>query len=306
MISVACFLKYKPETFENFRKFKAMVEKQSGQCIKALRTDRGGEFLSKEFNHFCEENGICRELMAPYTLEKNGVAERKNHTIVEMARSLLKGKGLPNQHWAEAIATVVYLLNISPTKVVLNQTPYEAWKEGSWNWCSSNAKIQQDASLDEVADLTPANSTSSSPSNSNNSRPASSPSSSSKGSSSSSSNELSDETPPRKFRSLREIYESYAFALFAADPTTYEEVIKMEEWRYAMKEELMAIQRNDTWELMNLPNGKNVVGLKWIFKTKYNADGSVQKHKASLVAKGYSSRVLILKRRFLRLLDLKW
>ena len=51
---------------------------------------------------------------------------------------------------------------------------------------------------------------------------------------------------------------------------------------------MMVIQRNETCEMINLPNEKNVVSLKWIFKTKYHADGSVQKHKASLVAKGYS------------------
>jgi transposase InsO family protein len=127
-ISWVYFLQNKSEAFENFRKFKALVENQSESCIKALRTDRGGEFLSNEFNHFCEENGIRRELTAPYTPEQNGVAERKNRTVVEMARSLLKAKELPNQYWAEAVATSVYLLNISPTKAVLNQTPFEAWR----------------------------------------------------------------------------------------------------------------------------------------------------------------------------------
>lgn len=122
------FLKYKSNVFENFRKYKALVENNSGLRIKTLRTDRGGEFLSNEFVHFCDESGIHKELTAPYTPEQNGVAERKNRTVVEMARSLLKGKGLPNQYWAEAVATSVYLLNISPTKAVMNQTPYEAWK----------------------------------------------------------------------------------------------------------------------------------------------------------------------------------
>ena len=84
--------------------------------------------MSNEFNHFCEENGIRRELTAPYTLKQNGVVERKNRTIVEKVKSLLKGKGLPNQYQAEAIDTSVYLLNISPTKTVLNQAPYEAQK----------------------------------------------------------------------------------------------------------------------------------------------------------------------------------
>ncbi|CAL9204477.1 unnamed protein product [Musa hybrid cultivar] len=60
-------------------------------------------------------------------LLQNGVAERKNRIVVKMTRSLLKGKHLPNQFWAEAVATAVYLLNISPTKAVMNQTPFEAW-----------------------------------------------------------------------------------------------------------------------------------------------------------------------------------
>ena len=121
------FLKYKSETFENFKKFKSLVEKQSGCQIKTLRTDRGGEFTSKEFNNFCEVCGIHRELTAPYTPEHNGVAERKNRTVVELGRSMMKARAVPKRFWAEAVATAVYLLNISPTKAVYNRTPYEGW-----------------------------------------------------------------------------------------------------------------------------------------------------------------------------------
>ncbi|KAL4377627.1 hypothetical protein GQ457_02G041370 [Hibiscus cannabinus] len=103
------------------------TEKQSEKLVKALRTDRGGEFTSKDFWMFCEENGIHRELTSPYTPEQNGVAERKNRTVVEMARSMLQEKGLPNHFWGEAVATAVYILNISPTRAVPNQTPYEVW-----------------------------------------------------------------------------------------------------------------------------------------------------------------------------------
>ena len=104
-----------------------MVENQSGCYINVLHTDRGDEFISKEFNLFCEEEGIQRELTAPYTPEQNGIAERKNRTIVEMTRSMLQVRRLPNQFWAEAVATSVYLLNLSPTKAIMNRTPYEAW-----------------------------------------------------------------------------------------------------------------------------------------------------------------------------------
>ena len=121
------FLTLKSEALDMFKKFKAFVEKQSGCFIKKLRTDNGGEFCSNDFDAFCEELGIYKQLTAPYTPEQNGIAERKNRTIVEMARSMLKARGLPNQFWAEAVATSVYLRNISPTKAVMNQTPYEAW-----------------------------------------------------------------------------------------------------------------------------------------------------------------------------------
>ena len=52
-----------------------------------------------------------------------------------------------------------------------------------------------------------------------------------------------------------------------------------------MDEEIASIEKNQTWELVDLPNGRDVIGLKWIYKTKYNDDGSIQKHKARLVAK---------------------
>lgn len=76
--------------------------------------------------------------------------------------------------------------------------------------------------------------------------------------------------------------------MFSAEPTCYNEAAKQPEWQHAMIEEIQAIEKNQTWELVDFSEGKNVIALKWIFKTKYNADGSVTRHKARLVAKGYS------------------
>lgn len=101
----------------------------------------------------------------------------------------------------------------------------------------------------------------------------------------------SAESPVRKVRLLTDIYESYTFVLNVADPITYEEASKTEIWREAMNEELDAIKRNDTWELVELPPDKKVVHLKWIYKTKYLSDGRIQRHKARLVAKGYTQEV---------------
>ncbi|KAL4317940.1 hypothetical protein GQ457_18G004620 [Hibiscus cannabinus] len=206
------FLQFKSETFENFKKFKALVEKQTGRCIKALLTDRGDEFVSQEFNNFCDEQGLRRELTAPYTPEQNGVAERKNRTVVEMERSMLRAKGLPNQLWAEAVATAVYLLNLSPTRAVLNQTPYEAWlfspcdskiiisrnvtfnEDARWTWEERVGDVKFELASEETAPQTEVLQ----PPSPNPSLPPTSPSSS--GSSS------DDETPPRRFKSLDEIY----------------------------------------------------------------------------------------------------
>ncbi|KAA0058958.1 retrovirus-related Pol polyprotein from transposon TNT 1-94 [Cucumis melo var. makuwa] len=74
-----------------------------------------------------QRNVIHRELTTPYTLKQNEVAERKNRTVVEMARSMLQMKGLSNDFWAEAVSTSIYLLNISPIKAVMNKTPFEVW-----------------------------------------------------------------------------------------------------------------------------------------------------------------------------------
>ena len=89
------FLKNKSEAFDKFFEFKALDEKEFGHYVKVLRSDRGGEYTSNMFVNFCRKNGIKKELTTSYTSQQNGVAERKNMTIVEMARSMMKEKWLP-------------------------------------------------------------------------------------------------------------------------------------------------------------------------------------------------------------------
>jgi transposase InsO family protein len=69
-----------------FKKFKVMVEKVTGRHIKAVRSDRGGEYTSTAFIEYYEEQGIRRFLTAPYSPQQNGVAERKHRTILDMVR----------------------------------------------------------------------------------------------------------------------------------------------------------------------------------------------------------------------------
>ena len=74
------------------------------------------------------------------------------------------------------------------------------------------------------------------------------------------------------------------------EPASYDEAKESEEWRNAMNEEYNSIMKNDTWELTELPKNKVPIGCKWLYKSKFNVDGSIDKHKARLVAKGYSQK----------------
>lgn len=120
-------LKEKSEAFGVFKNFRAKVENKRKERIEILRTDRGGEFMSKELCTYCEEVGITRHFTAPYTPQQNGVVERRNRTIIEMARSYLKQMNMPSELWAEAIRHSVYVLNRLPTRALSGQTPYEMW-----------------------------------------------------------------------------------------------------------------------------------------------------------------------------------
>jgi len=121
------FLKRKDEVFERFVEWKTMVEKKSGEMLKVLHTDNGGEFTSSESQAYLNKEGVCHELTVPKTSEQNGTAECMNQTLVEASRSMLYHGSLPPKCWAEALSTAVYLRNWSPTKAVCHMTPQEAW-----------------------------------------------------------------------------------------------------------------------------------------------------------------------------------
>lgn len=121
------FLQSKSQTFDKFREYKAEVEKEMNKSIKCLRTDNGSEYCNRVFDNFLKSEGIKHQTTAPYTPEQNSVAERANRTIIEKARTLLSEANLRKKYWAEAVNTVVYLKNRSPTKAVKDSVPEELW-----------------------------------------------------------------------------------------------------------------------------------------------------------------------------------
>ncbi|GKV20502.1 hypothetical protein SLEP1_g30621 [Rubroshorea leprosula] len=320
----------------------------------ALRSDRGGEFTSKEFQEFCAANEVHHFLTALGSPQQNGVVERKNRTILNMARSMMKTKKMPRKFWAEVVECAVYLLNRCTTKVVENKTLIELWsgrkpsvhhlkvfgsiafahvhdgkrtklddkckkyvfvgydyrtkgyrlydpeggkavinrdvdfdEEAMWDWKSQEENYEFLPSFAEEDDeeerqeiITP-------------------PASPSRGEISSP--EGSSSEGPLRTRRLSDIYQETEeieetndvtlFCLFAdIEPINFNEAAKDEKWRKAMDEEMNAIKRNDTWELVTLPQGHAAIGVKWVFKEKKNSKGEVERYKARLMAKGHKQQ----------------
>ncbi|GKB06777.1 retrotransposon protein, putative, ty1-copia subclass [Tanacetum coccineum] len=117
-------LKHKHEVFETFKVFKNEVENQLGKTIKALRSDRGGEYISQEFKDYLKACGIVQQLTPPYTPQHNGVSERRNRTLLDMVRSMMNLTTLPLSFWDYALESATRILNMVPTKKV-DKTPYE-------------------------------------------------------------------------------------------------------------------------------------------------------------------------------------
>ncbi|CAI7868315.1 unnamed protein product [Closterium sp. NIES-54] len=105
-----------------------MVERQQDRLVKAIRTDRGGEFLSKEFSLWLKKNGIRHSLTMPYSPAMNGIAERANRTIKETARGLLIEAGLPVYFWPDAVRSACVAKNRALTHVGAEKwVPYVEW-----------------------------------------------------------------------------------------------------------------------------------------------------------------------------------
>lgn len=121
------FVKTKAEVFKVTTEYISLVENQKGTTVKCLQSDNGREYTSNEFNEFLKRKGIARRLTVPHNPEQNGTAERRNRTLNDMARCILKESNLPNSFWAEAVNTANFIRNRLPTKSLNGRTPHEAW-----------------------------------------------------------------------------------------------------------------------------------------------------------------------------------
>ncbi|GJV81434.1 ribonuclease H-like domain-containing protein [Tanacetum coccineum] len=119
------FLRTKDETSRILKDFIRQIENQLNQKVKTIRCDNGTKFKNRDIIEFCGSKGIKREYSNARTPQQNGVAERKNRTLIEAARTMLADSFLPNTFWAEVVSTACYVLNRVLVTKPQNKTPYE-------------------------------------------------------------------------------------------------------------------------------------------------------------------------------------
>ena len=118
-------LQSKDRVLEAFKNFQNYITNHFNVKIKILGSDNGGEYTSTAFKHHLAAHGIIQQTSCPYTPQQNGVAERKNRHLMEVARSIMFHTNVPKRFWGDAVVTATYLINRKPTRVLLDSTPYE-------------------------------------------------------------------------------------------------------------------------------------------------------------------------------------
>ena len=341
-------MKTKDQAFDMFMCYKYEVENQTERKIKVLRSDRGEEYFSTDFSSFCEANGIIHKMSAPYTPQQNGLAERKNRTLLDLVNEMILNAKLPNNLWGEALLTTCYVHNRIPS-TKFKVSPYELWKWrkpnlsylrvwgclafyrvtdpkriklGPRNLKSVFVGYNQHSKAYRLLDLesnvivesrdvefikhkftNDSNTTTQTHEQTNRSN-----------------KRKTLDTPSEPWRSQRTRKEKYLDSDFIdsqpivflvegdrkyvlnkipillsieEDPKTYKEAMASRDvafWKEAINDEMDSILSNNTWMLVDFPPGSKPIGCKWVFRRKYNTDGSIQTFKARLVAKGFRQK----------------
>ncbi|WVZ76468.1 hypothetical protein U9M48_024444 [Paspalum notatum var. saurae] len=119
------FMEFKDEAFGFVWDLVLRLRNESLKAMRAIRSDNGGEFRNSRFENFCRGLGLEHQFSSPYTPPQNGVVERKNHTLVEMARTMLDEHRTPRHFWVEAVNTACYIANRIFLRAFLGKTSYE-------------------------------------------------------------------------------------------------------------------------------------------------------------------------------------
>jgi transposase InsO family protein len=119
------FLESKDKVFEHFWSSALRLNNEHPNCLKVIRSDNGTEPRNASFNEFCLEHGIDQQFFTSCVPQQNGVMERKNRTLVEMARTMFDEHRTPRRFWADAISTTCYISNRIFLCSILYLTPFQ-------------------------------------------------------------------------------------------------------------------------------------------------------------------------------------
>ncbi|WVZ80471.1 hypothetical protein U9M48_027942 [Paspalum notatum var. saurae] len=119
------FMESKDEAFGFVWDLVLRLRNESHKAMRPIRSDNGGEFRNSRFENFCRNLGLEHQFSSPYTPPQNGVVERKNRTLVEMARTMIDEHRTPRRFWAEAVNTACYFANRIFLRAFLGKTSYE-------------------------------------------------------------------------------------------------------------------------------------------------------------------------------------
>ncbi|GJX98769.1 putative ribonuclease H-like domain-containing protein [Tanacetum coccineum] len=273
----------KATTDESNKWHRRWIENQLNQKVKTIRCDNGTEFKNRDVIEFCGSKGIKREYSNARTPQQNGVAERKNRTLIEAARTMLADSFLPNTFWAEAVSTACYVLNRVLVTKPHNKTPYELLTGDSeikkmnllrllcmpiWPSYSSKSTSALNQMIRKKSprggDPTLAVQTRS---------------------------KLHKSSRAHAFVSYvqkqrRNNHKDFQHCLFACflsqhEPKKISEALEDESWVDAMQEELLQFEIHKVWVLVDLPYGKKAIGTKWVYRNKNDERGVVVINKAS-------------------------
>ncbi|KAJ9556119.1 hypothetical protein OSB04_010733 [Centaurea solstitialis] len=319
-------VKHKSDTFEVFKRYQNEVENQLGRKIKVIRSDRGGEYLSIEFFDHLRSCGIVSQLTPPRTPQLNGVAERRNRTLLDMVRSMMSRATLPISFWGYALETAAHILNLVPTKKVFvrreTQDKLEArskkclfigYPQESFGYLFYKPKdnivfvarrgkfleremISKEDSgskidLEEIQESTDEEPIVNIDTQQEVGTPVEP-------------NDISLplRTTSRVSKPSQDPHFYYVFhieedkisdntLIDLNEPANYKEAmasLEAAKWKEAMNSEIQSMCDNLVWTLVDIIPGQRTVGCKWIFKKKIDMDGKVHTYKARLVAKGYT------------------
>ncbi|GJU38400.1 putative ribonuclease H-like domain-containing protein [Tanacetum coccineum] len=264
--------------------------------VKVIRCDNGTEFKNRVMNQFCEMKGIKREFSVARTPQQNGVAERKNRTLIEAARTMLADSKLPTTFWAEAVNTACrkptlsfIIKTVSPTvnaagivdNVVAEKIVYgcaddpnmpELEEIGRFSDAEDDISRADMNNLDTYFQVSPVPTT-----RIHKDHPIE--------------QIIGDLNSTPQTRRMTRNLEEHGFlstTLEQKEPKKVVQALMDPSWIEAMHEELLQFKLQEVWTLVELPNGKRSIRTKWVFRNKKDERGIVIKIKARLVAQGYT------------------